>query len=56
MSKDYKVRFEIEVEADSPEEAALRAAKRAKEGAIKEANVFWYPGAFKKIDLESLPK
>lgn len=54
MGKDYKVRFEIEVEADSPEEAALKARKRMKD--VKEANVFWYPGAFKKVDMESLPK
>lgn len=56
MGKDYKVRLEFEIEADSPEEAALKATKRAKEGAIKEASVFWYPRSFKKIDLESLPK
>lgn len=56
MAKDYKVRWEIEVEADSPEEAALKATKRAKEGAITQVDVFWYPRAFKKIDITSLPK
>lgn len=54
MAKDYKVRLEIEVEADSPEEAALKAVKRAKDAKI--ADVFWYPRSFKKIDITSLPK
>lgn len=56
MAKDYKVRWEIEVEADSPEEAALKAEKRAKEGAMKLVDVFWYPRSFRKVDISGLPK
>jgi len=56
MAKDYRVSMVVEVEADSPEEAALKAMKRAKEGAIKHVDVYWYPRSFKKIDMESLPK